>query len=258
MATYRQAKPAGAPTWVDLMATDIEAARRFYHAVFGWGYDIGGPEFGGYTTARLGDRMTGGMTPMQPDGPPMPPAWSLYFASDNVQADAARVAGLGGKVLFPPMVVGEFGSMAVCTDPGGVPFGLWQAGRNIGFEVSDEPGSATWYELYSSDAKQSRDFYAALLGASADAMPGGMEYYVLKQGDKQLAGIMQIDPSWGDFHPTWLIYFAVASADQTAAAITSHGGRLMSRIDDSPFGRLAAVADPSGALFKIIQPPAAS
>ena len=33
-----------------------EAARNFYQAVFGWQYDIGGPEFGGYTTAHLGDK----------------------------------------------------------------------------------------------------------------------------------------------------------------------------------------------------------
>ena len=36
MSTYSQAKPAGTPTWIDLMAPDIDAARAFYAAVFGW------------------------------------------------------------------------------------------------------------------------------------------------------------------------------------------------------------------------------
>ena len=58
MTTHAYAKPAGTPTWGDLMTPDIDAARAFYHAVFGWEYDIGGPEFGGYTTARLDQRMT--------------------------------------------------------------------------------------------------------------------------------------------------------------------------------------------------------
>ena len=57
-------------------------------------------------------------------------------------------------------------------------------------------------------------------------------------------------------HPQWAIYFSVANADETAAAIIEHGGKVMGNVDDSPFGRLAAVMDPSGAMFKIIQPPA--
>src|SRR5262249_31994352 len=113
MTTYSQPKPAGTPTWIDLMAPDIDAARAFYHAVFGWEYDIGGPEFGGYTTARLGQRMTAGLMGPQPDAPPMPAAWSLYFASDNIEADVAHAVESGAKVLSPAMQVGEFGSMAV-------------------------------------------------------------------------------------------------------------------------------------------------
>ena len=122
-------------------------------------------------------------------------------------------------------------------------------------EIVDEPGSATWYELYAPDAKQARDFYSALLGATADPMPGGLEYYVLKHGDEMLAGVMQIDPAWGDFHPNWITYFSVANTDETAAAVIKHGGRVLGSIEDTPFGRMAAVTDPFGAQFKIIQPP---
>ena len=109
----------------------------------------------------------------------------------------------------------------------------------------------------SPNAKQARDFYVALLGAPANPMPGGMEYYVLERGDQQLAGIMQIEPSWGDFHPQWMVYFGVKNADDAVATIKQQGGKAMSKIDDSPFGRLAAVADAQGALFKIVEVPAA-
>jgi predicted enzyme related to lactoylglutathione lyase len=256
MTTYSHAKPAGTPTWSDLMAPDIDAARKFYHAVFGWEYDIGGPEFGGYTTARLGQRTAAGMMGNQPGAPPMPAAWSLYFATENIEADVARAVSLGAKVLYPAMVVGEFGGMATCADPTGAAFSFWQAGQHVGSQVTDEPGSMTWYELYASNARQARDFYTALLGATADPMAGGMEYYVLKHGEKMLGGIMQIDPAWGDFHSQWIIYFSVANADETAAAVIKHGGKMMGPIDDSPFGRIAALMDPGGAAFKIVQPPA--
>jgi uncharacterized protein len=255
MTTYSQAKPAGTPTWNDLMAPDVDAARAFYQKVFGWEYDIGGPEFGGYTTARLGQRMTSGLMGPQPDAPPMPAAWSLYFASDSIEDDVAHAVKLGAKVVSPAMAVGDFGSMAVCEDPSGAAFSFWQAGSHVGSQVTEEPGSAAWYELYASNAKQARDFYTAVLGATAEAIPGGMEYYVLKHGDQQLCGIMQIDPSWGDFHPQWITYFAVADVDETVAVVTKNGGKVMGPIDDSPFGRIAALADPSGAFFKVVEPP---
>lgn len=254
MTTHAQAKAAGTPTWIDLMAPDIDAARAFYQAVFGWEYDIGGPEYGGYTTARLGQRMTAGMMGPQLDAPPIPAAWNLYFATDNIEADVAHAVELGAKVLYPAMAVGEFGSMAVCEDPTGATFSFWQAGSHVGTQVTEEPGSAAWYELYAPNAKQARDFYTAVLGATADLTPGELEYYVLKHGDKMLGGIMQIDPSWGNFHPQWIIYFAVANADETVARVTKHGGKNLG-IDDSPFGRIAALMDPSGAYFKIVEPP---
>ena len=256
MTTHSQAKPAGTPTWIDLMAPDVDAARAFYQAVFGWEYDIGGPEYGGYTTARLGQRMTAGLMGNQPGAPPMPAAWNLYFATDNIEADVAHAVELGAKVVSPAMAVGEFGHMASCEDPTGAAFSFWQAGQHVGSQVTDEPGSTAWCELYTSNAKQARDFYTAVLGATADPMPGGMEYYVLKHGETMLGGIMQIDPAWGAFHPQWITYFAVANADETVALVTKHGGKVMGNIDDSPFGRIAALMDPSGATFKIVQPPA--
>ncbi len=256
MTTYSHAKPGGTPTWADLGTPDAGAAREFYHAVFGWEYDVSGPEFGGYATARLGQRMTAGIAGAQPGAPAMPAAWGLYFATEDSEADVARAQGLGARVLFPPMVIGDFGSMATCEDPTGAAFGFWQAGKHIGAQVTDEPGSMTWYELYSPDARKARDFYTALLGATADPMPGGLEYYVLKHGEKMLGGIMQIDPAWGNLHPQWVIYFSVANTEETVATIVKHGGKVLGPIDDSPYGRFAAVTDPSGATFKVIQPPA--
>ena len=97
----------------------------------------------------------------------------------------------------------------------------------------------------------------AMLGATAEAMPGELEYYVLKHGDQELCGIMQIDPTWGDFAPRWETYFLVASTDDAAAVVSRHGGTLLSRVEDTPFGRMVAAMDPDGATFKLIRPPRA-
>jgi hypothetical protein len=258
MTTHARPKPAGTPTWLDMMAPDIEAARSFYQTLFGWEYDIGGAEYGFYSTAHLGGRSTAGIGGAQPDAPPAPPAWSLYFASDDLESDVARAVGLGAQVLFPAAEVGEFGSMAVLVDPGGAVFCFWQAGSHIGAQMTDEPGSAAWYELYAADAKQSRDFYAALLNATVKVMPGDLEYYSLKHGDDMLAGVMQIDPAWGGLPPHWAVYFLVEDVEQAVATVTSNGGKALSGIDDSPWGRFVTLQDPFGATFKVIEEPQAS
>ncbi len=255
MTTHAHAKPAGTPTWVDLMAPDLDAARSFYHAVFGWEYDIGDPKYGGYTNARVGTRTVTGLGGPEPGAPPMPAAWSTYFATEDIEADVERAVALGAKVISPPMVIDVFGSSAICEDPTGVVFGFWQAGEHIGSEVTDEVGAPAWYELYASNAHQARDFYTALLGATADPMPGDLEYYILKHGETMIAAIMQIDPAWGAFQPQWMTYFGVADADETVATVAKHGGKALSSIDDSPFGRIAALTDPDGATFKIVEIP---
>ncbi|GAB4202942.1 MAG: VOC family protein [Roseiflexaceae bacterium] len=255
MTTHTQPKPAGTPTWIDLTTPDIDAALAFYQAVFGWQYDIGGPEYGGYTNARVDTRPAAGLAGQMPGAPPAPAAWSLYFATDDIEADVARAVELGATVQFPPMVVGPFGSMAVCTDPTGASFGFWQSGEHIGTQVNDEPGAAAWYELYTLDAERACAFYTELLGVTASPLPGSMEYYVLARGEQQLAAIMQIDAGWGAFQPKWITYFGVADGDAAVAAISGNGGKMLSPLEDSPFGRLAAAEDPHGANFKIIEIP---
>lgn len=258
MTTHTQPKPPGTPTWVDMTSPNAEAARKFYNAVFGWDYVLNPAEYGGYATARLGERSVAGIVGDQPEGtPPQPAAWSLYFATNDIHGDVARAETLGATVLFPAMEVGPLGSMVILTDPAGAVFGLWEAGVHKGSEMTDEPGSTTWYELYAPDAKQALAFYTTLLQATSAPMPGGLEYYSLKHGEKDLGDIMQIDPAWGKMPAQWVTYFAVANADATVAAVVANGGKVMGPIDDSPFGRIAALMDPFGAIFKVVQPPAA-
>ena len=258
MSTHLHVKPAGTPTWTDLSTPDPEASRKFYHAVFGWEYDVGGPEFGGYTTARLGNRTTAGIAGLIPGMPPQPAGWGLYFASTDIEADVERAVKLGATVLAPPMTIGEFGNSATCLDPTGAQFSFWKGGQHVGSQVTNEPGATFWYELSSHHAKQSRDFYNALLHTTDDLMPGGLEYYNLKQSHAPAAdmcAIMQIDPAWGPMPDQWVTYFTVADAEKTVATVLKHGGQIMGNIDDTPFGRLAALKDPHGAMFKIVQPP---
>ena len=58
------------------------------------------------------------------------------------------------------MKVGMFGSMTTLHDPTGAQFSLWQGEQHVGWQVNDDFGATTWYEMYSTDAKRARDFYS--------------------------------------------------------------------------------------------------
>ncbi|MBK8304277.1 MAG: hypothetical protein IPK98_13035 [Chloracidobacterium sp.] len=68
-------------------------------------------------------------------------------------------------------------------------------------------------------------------------------------------GMMATDENWPPETPShWATYIAVANADETVASITENGGSIRVPPFDAPgVGRMAMVADPSGADFAIIQ-----
>lgn len=51
----------------------------------------------------------------------------------------------------------------------------------------------------------------------------------------------------------WLVYFGVADTPATVAAAQRGGGSVLVPEMDTPFGRLAVLADPVGATFSVIE-----
>jgi predicted enzyme related to lactoylglutathione lyase len=128
------------PAWVDLATPDAAASRDFYSKLFGWQVSVNpDPQYGGYAIAQIGDEQVGGIGPTQ--SPQQPTAWSLYIGTDDVDALAARVPGLGGTVLAPPFDVGDQGRMATFADPSGAVISAWQAGAM-------RPWRADWSNTY--------------------------------------------------------------------------------------------------------------
>ena len=60
-------------------------------------------------------------------------------------------------------------------------------------------------------------------------------------------------------HPAhWTTYFGVSDTDATAAKATELGGRVVQQPWDTPYGRMATLADDQGAVFSVMSVPAAS
>ncbi len=238
------------PCWTDLQTPDVAAATAFYTAVLGWDWRDTGPEYGGYAIAHVNGAAAAGIGPAQSGAPT---AWTIYLASDDVDATAAAVPGLGGTVVLEPGDVGELGRLCIAADPSGAVFGVWQAGTNIGAGLVNEPGGLTWEDLRSTDPDAARAFYVGLFGyeiRSLDGAPPDYALFHLPGDDAPLGGMGGMMGQEG-MPSHWSVYFAVADADAAAGAAEAAGGTVIAPAFDTPYGRMAALADPAGAAFLV-------
>ncbi len=252
MPTVASHKP-NRPIWLDLATTDAAAARDFYARVLGWEYDISGPEFGGYATARIGEHATAGLAGKM-DGDTSPPAWTVYFGVTDCDAMAATITANGGRVLFEPTTIGPYGRMAICADPTGAVFGLWQPMAHVGVGLINEPGALAWSEVNTRDAVAAASFYGKVFGLREERLEmGGAPYHMLHTADGPACGALQMTAEWGDMPPHWMTYFAVADVDAAKRAVLEAGGAVPFGPFDSPYGRIIVVTDPQGAAVSLIE-----
>ncbi|MGH3795908.1 MAG: VOC family protein [Pseudonocardiaceae bacterium] len=155
------------------------------------------------------------------------------------------------------MEVGELGTMAVVADPGGAGIGVWQPGLHQGFGVFGEPGTPSWFELHTRNYQAVVDFYRTVFDWDTHVVSDTPEfrYTTLRHGESWLAGIMDASGWLPDGVPAhWSVYFGVADTDVALVKIADLGGQVLMAAEDTPYGRLAAAADPTGAQFKLVGP----
>jgi predicted enzyme related to lactoylglutathione lyase len=117
-------------TWGELLCRDIDAAKDFYGAVFGWeGRTRGVAEGSSYTEFFLPDvdQAVAGIVQMKQRWPEdVPPHWMLYFAVADTDEIVSRVRKLGGTVSVAPFDRAGVGRIAVLNDPEGAVFSVLQ------------------------------------------------------------------------------------------------------------------------------------
>jgi predicted enzyme related to lactoylglutathione lyase len=243
--------PAGVPCWADLTVPDVDAAKAFYAAVLGWSYQPTDPEFGGYAIGEVHGGAAGGIGPLPPGAPV---AWTMYFASDDADKTAAAVGEHGGTILMPPDDVGPLGRMFIAADPTGATFGVWEAGTHIGAAAVNQPGGLVWEDLRSPDPQAARAFYTAVFGHRTEPMAeAGPGYHTFTHPDEQ-APLGGMGPMTGPGEqPYWLVYFGVADTEAAVSAAEASGGTVVNPVFDTPFGKMAGLKDPAGALFWIVE-----
>ena len=249
-------RPPGAPCWIDLLTSDTEKARHFYAEIFGWTAGESSPEFGGYFMFFAGGVPVAGCMPNAPQTG-LADGWTVYLATDNAKAAAERALAHGGTLRQGPIDVADLGTEIVLADAVGVRIGAWQAGQFAG--LPEEPGQAgrpSYFELLTRDYQRAVPFYTDVFGWAAQVVDSdipGFVLTVLADGDQTLAGIMDASAFLEDDQPDqWVVYLKVTDTDAAVADLTRLGGAVVDPAMDTPFGRMAVVTDPTGAIFKLI------
>ena len=105
---------------LEIPADDTGKSLAFWGSLFGWQFqNFPGPSE--YHVTQIGEQQGLAITNMEPGKQGTRP----YFDVDDINAGAARVQELGGEA-GEAMPVPDMGWFAVCKDPHGNEFGLWQ------------------------------------------------------------------------------------------------------------------------------------
>ncbi|MBC6447878.1 VOC family protein [Actinokineospora xionganensis] len=248
-------QPLGTPTWIDLGIPDLDRAMAFYHALFGWEFDIGPAETGHYTTCLLDGKRAAAIMP-NPDPAATDFWWNVYLATDDCDATVERVRAAGGTVLSEPMDVMEQGRMAIVKDPVGAQFGLWQGNKHIGAEVVNEPNSFLRNDLVTPDAALARPFYAAVFDFTLDGNPDlpDLDFTFLRRPDGHEIGGIVGEPT--ATKSSWGTLFQVDDCHAAVERVVAAGGTA-DAVQEMVYGNTAAITDPFGVTFDIGSPPSA-
>lgn len=131
-ALWRPTRPSGTTVsgdtggigWYELMTTDVEAARDFYGALFGWTFDEVPMPTGPYTILKNDGVGIAGLMKLPPDDPGGRSFWSVYFVVDDADVAFETATANGAHVVMPLMDVPEVGRFGFLVDPQGAMFAV--------------------------------------------------------------------------------------------------------------------------------------
>jgi hypothetical protein len=238
---------------LDLWTSDVEGSRQFYGDLFGWFAAEPSEEFGGYWMfLRNGAPVAGGMGDM--GDLRANDTWKIYLNSNDINDVVAKGTEHGAQFFMAPMAVADMGIQTVFTDATGADLGAWQPLSFPGFMTSDEHGTPCWFELNARDFTAAVDFYTSVFALDTMVMADSDEfrYTTLVADDREVAGILDASGRLAEGAPShWLVYWQVDDIDAAVARVRELGGAVHDDPFDSPYGRIATVADPAGAVFKL-------
>ncbi|MYD10833.1 MAG: VOC family protein [Chloroflexi bacterium] len=110
---------------VEIASAENDAQKAFYSALLGW--QVNEVPMGDDFTYVMFNNGTDTNVALSPVGEGVKPGdVILYFQSEDLDADMARVSELGGQVILPRQEVPGFGALGMFLDPTGNRVAFWQ------------------------------------------------------------------------------------------------------------------------------------
>lgn len=249
--------PSGLPCWVELATLDEVVAHEFYSELFGWTLHVNrdpATPNGRYTIASAGGRDAAGVYLAAADQPPI---WTINISVQNVANAAEWTEHLGGRVTLGPVALPRRGAIVHIVDPAGAPAVFWQPSREWDF-VTGVPGTFATADLNTHDGDAADGFFCRLFGYTSHQIGDhrGIDYAEWRLDQQAVLYRYRMGPEYPpETLPHWMVYFEIdpaRGADATAGHALMLGGRVVVEPYDTPWGRIAILADPCGGVFSVI------
>lgn len=237
----------GMPYWIDLRSSDLRKSTYFYQKLLGWEIKAERDD-SAYLIARKDGLPVAGILPADGSGPD---SWVTYFLADNLEQNARDIATAGGRVFTDPTEV-QLGLMCVAADAAGGLFGLIEPAGEDAFVAAGEPGTVVWHD-YSATSKFTEvlDFYHDVFDWEIVTLEGEADdygYATVLQDGAAFAGIRSAAGAFPPEVPSfWQSFLGVLDVDDACRRVAELGGEVIRAPFESEFGRLAIIADSTGA-----------
>ena len=120
---------------------------------------------------------------------------------------------------------------------------------------NNKTGRVVWMDITIPDATAVSEFYSKVVGWSVIGLDmGGYEDYCMNdpESGETLAGICHAKGSNASLPPQWLPYVGVENLDNSLAAVTANGGKVLGeKRSDGKGGHYCLIQDPAGAYLMI-------
>ncbi len=249
----------GKVIFVELVTPDMAAAKQFYGGLFGWTFtdmQAGGLD---YSDASLSGHPVAGLIQRKlAAGEHRQPAWLSFIAVRDVDATNKEAVEHGAKVMYSPHDLPNRGREAVFADPQGAIFAVLTSSSGDPEDVMAAPGEWIWSSLITTNPDTAAAFYQTLFDYEIFELPAkpGMQHLMFASDNYARASANSLPSDKAITPPHWLNYVRVDDTAAMTSKVIALGGKvLVEPRMDRHGGKVAVVADPSGAPFGLMEWP---
>lgn len=238
--------------WHGLVSTDVDRSKAFFPEVVGWQVMTVPMGNGEGTLFAAGGVPRLHLAAPREDG--IPSHVANYLRVEDVDASTEAAVAHGGAQIVAPMDI-PVGRFSVVASPSGALVHLFhEANEANSQDAPTADGGIHWVELHSHEIDKDLAWLRGAFGMTTQEMqmPNG-PYTILKHGEAMVGGAMTAQRE--DAPSMWLAWIRVPDLDAACDRVSQQGGMLHGQpMTAEGVGRMVVAADPSGAVFGLIQP----